>query len=266
MNRPISRFFTPRRLCLALTLTGSALALPVLAAQSSAGLTTDRMDQLTRQWLDTERQATHLSSDWQQQKPLLEQRIGLLQAEQQQLQGLLQQNNDSSDDVEQQRNQLLAQQAQLETQQASTSAALTSLQARLDTLYPLLPPPLQEGWQSAQQTNSSETLRLQLARLTRLKEFNERVSLHSMRLTDNSGNEVLVQQLYLGLAQAWFSSANGEYRGYGRVENGQWHWHFSNDIDATAVLDAIAIVEKQKPAANISLPLQPLSAAAEVQP
>ncbi|WP_430459986.1 DUF3450 family protein [Thalassolituus sp. LLYu03] len=264
MNNPHHRF--PRLLQ---AIAAVALTLPVQAAD----LTADRMDQLTRQWLDTERQTSRLQSDWAQQKPVLEQRLSLLKAEQAQLQSLLKNNHQSRDEVDQKRNELLQKQARLEDEQAQTAAAVSALQSRLDALLPMLPPPLQDGWQNADTgnnaannagtSNESDVLRLQLARLTRLKEFNERITLHSMRLTNDAGDEVLVKQIYLGLAQAWFASSNGEFRGTGRAENGQWVWHFDNDLSATDVLDAIAIAEKQKPAANVSLPLHALTATGE---
>ncbi|MCA6063672.1 DUF3450 family protein [Thalassolituus marinus] len=226
-----------------------ALACPPALASDKA----DQLDQLTRQWLDTERQATHLQNDWLQQKPALEQRLTLLKSEQAQLQALLSENHDSRDEVEQKRNELLQQQAQLESEQSGVADVLQALSRRLDALQPMLPPPLQTGWNKSEGAED-DALRLQLARLNRLKEFNERVTLHSMRLPHESGNEVLVQQLYLGLAQAWFVSADGEYRGYGRAEQGQWQWHFSKEINAADIQHAIAIAEKQKPAADIALP------------
>ncbi len=221
---------------------------PVLAGEKA-----QQLDQLTRQWLETERQATHLQNSWLQQKPALEQRLILLKSEQTQLQSLLSENHDNRDEVEQKRNELLQQQAQLETEQAGVADVLQALSRRLDALQPMLPPPLQSGWNKSE-GSEDDTLRLQLARLNRLKEFNERVTLHSMRLPHESGSEVLVQQIYLGLAQAWFVSADGEYRGFGRAEQGQWQWHFSDEIAAADIQQAIAIAEKQKPAADIALP------------
>lgn len=231
-----------------ITLLLALACTPALASDKA-----DQLDQLTRQWLDTERQATHLQNDWLQQKPALEQRLTLLKSEQAQLQALLSENHDSRDEVEQKRNELLQQQAQLESEQSGVADVLQALSRRLDALQPMLPPPLQTGWNKSEGAED-DALRLQLARLNRLKEFNERVTLHSMRLPHESGNEVLVQQLYLGLAQAWFVSADGEYRGYGRAEQGQWQWHFSNEIAAADIQHAIAIAEKQKPAADIELP------------
>lgn len=238
-----------------------AVACLLLFVNSSAqaNLTADRIDQLTKRWLETERQASHLKANWQTEKPLLEQRIKLLKLEQQQLNALLNSNQASSNEVEQKREQLLQQQAKLETEQALIANTINQLKQRLDGLSPLLPPPLQSNWQTQDSDNNAVILEQQLSRLSKLKDFNDRISLHSMRLTNSQGQEILVKQLYLGLSQAWFSSQNGEFSGYGLVEDGVWYWHFSDQLNVQQILDAIAIVENQKSPTDVTLDIKPLS-------
>jgi vacuolar-type H+-ATPase subunit I/STV1 len=187
---------------------------------------------------------------------LVEQRIGLLQAEKKQLTEMLQRRDEKSDEVDQKREALMEQQSTLEAQQAETDKLIKALATRLDALEQRLPPPLQSDWSSEADEESSSQLRLQLARLSRMKEFNERTTLHSMRLTEPStGEEILVKQLYLGLSRAWFASSDGSYRGVGHVDNGIWRWTFRDDISAKNILTAIAITEKQSPAQSIALPV-----------
>lgn len=223
-----------------------------------AELTADKIDQLTKTWLETERQGNYLKSNWQSEKPLLEQRIKLLKLEQKQLKKLLSNNQASSNEVEQKREDLLKQQANLETEQTLIANTIEQLKGRLDSLYSMLPPPLQTNWQVQESDNDSVVLEQQLSRLSRLKDFNERISLHSMRLTNEQGEQILVKQIYLGLSQAWFSSQNGTYSGYGLVENGTWNWHFNEQLDAQQILDAIAIVENQKSPSDINFDIKRL--------
>lgn len=225
-----------------------------------ADIRAEQIDALTQQWLHTEQQKSRLVSEWQSQKPMVEQRIELLQAEQKQLSEILQRRDEKSDKVDQKREALMAQQSTLEAQQAETDKLIQALAMRLDALEPRLPPPLQNDWNSKANEESSNQLRLQLARLSRMKEFNERTTLHSMRLTEPStGEEILVKQLYLGLSQAWFASSDGSYRGVGRVDNGIWRWTFRDDISSGSILAAIAITEKQSPAQSIALPVSLVS-------
>ena len=234
-----------------------------LAAESSA----QSIDELTRQWLETEHQKSRLISRWQDDKPLAEQRLELLRAEKKQLTELLAKRESKGDAVDQKREELVRQQSDLESEQAETEALVTTLATRLDAFKPMLPPPLQSTWDNAAGDDSNNQLRLQLARLSSLKEFNERVTLHSMRLKpDNSPEDVLVRQLYLGASQAWFSSADGSYAGTGSVSDGEWVWRFRSDIDAGQILRAIAIAEKQSPAQTLSLPVSSVSAKGDVAP
>ena len=223
-----------------------------------AELTADRIDKLTQQWLETERQTSYLKANWQTEQPLLEQRIKLLKIEKKQLNTLLDTNQVNTNEVEKKREHLLKKQAQIESDQSLISNAITRLKNRLDSIESLLPPPLKTDWQVEPSDNNAVVLEQQLSRLSRLKDFNERITLHSMRLPNDQGNEVLVKQLYLGLSQAWFTSQNGEYSGYGLVENGNWQWHFSQESNSKKILDAIAIVENQKNASDVTFDIKQL--------
>ncbi|MCH2057634.1 MAG: DUF3450 domain-containing protein [Thalassotalea sp.] len=234
------------------------LIVSAMTSFAQAELSANRIDQLTKQWLETERQTSLLKANWQVEKPLLEQRIKLLNIEKDQLNSLLEMNQVSTSEVEQKRESLLEQQAKLESEQAMTANAIDPIRERLDSIEPLLPPPLQEGWQSEPSDNNAVVLEQQLTRLSRLKDFNERITLHAMRLPNEQGDDVLVKQLYLGLSQAWFSSQNGQFKGYGLAENGVWQWHFSQTLDSQQILDAIAIVENQKTASDIVFDIKQL--------
>lgn len=94
----------------------------------------DTIDQLTQQWLDTDRQASHLQSDWLTQKPVLEQRLTLLKAEKDQLQTILQASNNDQNTVETRREELLATQSKLEQQQQALIQTLDLLLSRIETL------------------------------------------------------------------------------------------------------------------------------------
>ncbi len=255
-NSPITRYLLP------LLVLGS-LALPASASDNRA----TQIDELSRQWLDTERQANVLQSQWQQQKPQLEQRISLLQAEREQLNKVLREHRDTGTAVEEKRRILLREQSQLEEQQATNNSQLQQLSARLDALAGRLPPPLADGWLASAPQDKNAALKFQLERLRKLLDFNQRYSLHQMRLSNEQGEAVLVKQLYFGLSQAWFTSPDGAFRGYGRVENGKWHWQADARCDSASLLQAIAMLEKQSPAQAVALPLlAPAKTAAPAAP
>ena len=243
-----------RRLCILLS---TVLGLPLsVLAESPA-----QVDRLTQQWLDIERQASHLQSEWKAQQPVLSQRLILLRAEKQQLRALLKRSSASEDDVATSRAELLEQQAELEQRQTQLSRALTLLILRLESIAPMLPPALSTIWQDEQNTltDSAETsLRLQvaLAQLTRLADFDKRVSVHESTVTADDGHTLLVKQLYLGVGVAWFVSRDGQQAGWGQASDAGWEWQFDGSVNADEVSKAIATFERRQSAELVRLPVR----------
>lgn len=218
------------------------------------------IDRLTQQWLDTERQISHLESDWLAQQPLLEQRITLLRAERGQLQNILADSNASQDDVDAKREALLAQQAELEAEQQQLVQALDGLINRLNAIQPLLPDPVRSAWESEQamlsaEPDASEQLQVALAKLSSLADFNTRITVQEAPMTLPGGSKVMVKQLYLGTGSAWFVSADGNHSGYGQAGIDGWQWRFDNAVNPARIADAIAIYERQQQAAFVHLPV-----------
>lgn len=233
------------------------LILPIEALAESPA----QVDRLTQQWLDTERQASHLQSEWKTQQPLLTQRLALLNAEKQQLQALLKQRGVSKNDVDSRRAELLAEQSQLEQQQTELSRALILLTSRLQNIAVMLPPALSTAWQKEQGTLSddveiSQQLHVALAQLTSLADFDKRVSVHEGTITSVEGQTILVEQLYLGVGVAWFTSRDKQQVGWGQADENGWHWHFDESVSASEVSKAISMFQKRKTAELVHLPIR----------
>ena len=234
-------------------------ALPLSAAVQPGA--SNQLDALVQQWLALEQQQHQLQKDWQLRKQSLQQGISLLQAEQNQLQQVLQRNTKQHDAVDEKRAQLLSQQQQLEQQQHTAGSQISAVLQQVRVMQPQLPPPLQHIWQQELNSlpdNADASVQLQrsLFLLTKLAEFQQRLSLDEMTLETTDGQPVRVKQLYLGASQAWFSSADGSYSGLGYPSSTGWSWQFDSSIDSKDVLHAIAMLEKRAQPQLISLPLQ----------
>lgn len=240
------------------------LAIFLIYPLSSAATTpqaVQQLDALVQQWLALEQQQLQIQQDGQQRKQSLQQGISLLQAEQKQLQQVLERNNKQNNAVDEKRTELLAQQQQLEQQQQQGTKKIAALLQQVQVMQPQLPPPLQQLWQQeldslSDSADSSIKLQRALFLLGKLAEFQQRLSLDDMTLTTAEGQQVRVRQLYLGASQAWFSSADGSYTGIGFPASTGWTWQFDNSIDSAPILSAIAILEKRAQAELISLPIQ----------
>ncbi len=220
-----------------------------------------QLDDLVQKWLQLEQQNSAVKRDWQQLKNIMQQRAQLLKAEKQQLENVLYQNQQNTSEVESQRADLLAQQTELESEQAKATRRLEVIVQQLLAFETQLPPPLLTAWQKEKKgledsSNASQQLQVALALLSRFYEFQNRISVHEMPIEPSDGQPVMVKQLYLGVAQAWFMSRDGRYRGRGFPTVNGWQWQFDESIDPEKIQKAIDIFEKRAEPNLIDLPLK----------
>lgn len=217
------------------------------------------VDQATSQWLNIERQANELKTDWKKQSPLLNQRILLLNAEIKQLKQQLSVNSEGGNDVDIKRAELLTEQTKIEQQQKIMTKALDLIRYTTNNIAPLLPPVLKSQWQNEQilegENNNTQHLQNTLAQLTQLTEFNQRISTHEGIIEISEGKSILVQQLFLGASAAWFVTRDGQYTGWGQVGTEGWKWHVDKTIKGSDVKQAIAIFQKKQSADWVTLPI-----------
>ncbi|WP_340679095.1 DUF3450 family protein [Paraglaciecola sp.] len=224
-----------------------------------------KADHMVEQWLSLERQNSSLESDWQAQQPLLLQRISLLEIEKKQLQAMLSEKSTDTSEVEQKRFKLIEEQSSLESKQEQLAQGVKVLLGQLSGLERLLPTPLQQNWQQESANLSTdvgatpqlaERLQVALAQLTKLAEFDQRISVLQQTLLNQQGEQILVKQLYLGAGLAWFVSLDGTYAGSGQVTENGWVWQFDDSLDSSEISRAIAIFEKQAEPDFVQLPLK----------
>ena len=229
----------------------------------SAGLAqedrTQEVESLTLQWTNLERQRNLLQSNWRTEEPVLEQQLVLLDREREELSAFLEQTEVAQDEVEARRLELLDRQSQLEREQAALEIELTTAIAQLQGLYRQLPPPMVVAWSErlpeldADYLTTSERLQVLLEMLGGLDDFQRRISLQEAVMTLPNGEEHLVKQVYLGLAQGWYLSANGLYAGVGQPSAEGWQWI---GLDEPEMVDRlIAVLERRRNAEFLSLPI-----------
>ena len=158
----------------------------------------------------------------------------------------------------------------LEAAEASTLAStemverLPAWEARLRTMIPRLPQPLQEEIRSLTQSlpKEGEDPKLTPSKrfitvvflLTQINKFHGEVHTASETLTMPDGTQVNVSTLYLGVSQGYYVSQDGKNAGVGRSSESGWDWTSKPD-SAAEIAKAIAILESEAPAGYASLPL-----------
>jgi flagellar motility protein MotE (MotC chaperone) len=221
---------------------------------------TEDVQSLALQWTGLERQRNVLESNWRSEQPVLEQQLALLERERIELSDFLEQTATAQDEVEERRLELLERQSELEQQQASLERVLEAAVLRVQGLYRQLPPPMASAWDEripqlqAEFLTTSERLQVLLEMLGDLDDFDRRLSLHEETMTLGDGEEHLVNEIYLGLAQGWYVSANGSYAGIGRPGANGWEWQASDE--AEAVDRVIAILERRRNVELVALPVE----------
>lgn len=219
----------------------------------------NEIDQATSQWLNIERQANELKTDWKKQSPLLNERVLLLNAEIKQLKQQLSVNSEGGNDVDIKRAELLTEQTKIEQQQKEMTKALELIRYTTNNIIPLLPPVLKSQWQNEKviegKNNNTQHLQSALAQLTKLTEFNQRISTHESIIEIAEGKSILVQQLFLGASVAWFVTRDGQYAGWGQAGIEGWQWYVDESIQGSDVKQALAIFQKKQSADWVTLPI-----------
>ena len=237
-------------------------ALAVLAS-SSAPAQDDpvrAIDALALQWTGLEQQRHRLEADWRTQKPLLEQRLALLEREAAELSALLEASSREQGEVEEQRLELLEVQTRLEREQDALQRTLNQAATTLRALHPQLPPPLVAAWDSAlprlddSLATATEKLQVVLELLGQLDDFARRITLHETVMTLGDGRDYAVEQVFLGVSHGWYVSADQRLAGAGRAGPDGWQW--TPFDDGRAVARIVAILERRADPALVSILLE----------
>lgn len=237
---------------LVIAITGSAFALitPAFADANS-------VDALTDRWLRIEQQQQALQSQWRDEQAMLQQRLVLLQREAEQLRLSLRARKDNLDEVESEREALLARQNRLEAEQQQADQMSQRVTTQLERYAPLLPPSLQAHWQHTQGDSSEVSRQLQdvIDKLDSLLRSQGRVQVQNGRITLADGERLHVKQLYFGSQYAWFVTDDQSRAGVGLAQAGQWQWHVLPTIRSATIAQAIAMVEQRQLPDYLALPL-----------
>lgn len=243
---------------LSLLLGCLAGSLPLMASAAEDALSD--IHELTLQWTRVEHQKDQLEANWRRDKPVLEQQLALFEREARELEAVVAESSQEQDAVEQRRLDLLQEQTRLEQEQSAVESTLVQALARLHSLHPQLPPPLNEAWNAELPRlddpllTTSEKLRLALELLRQIDDFTRIISLHETAMTLDDGQDYLVRQVYLGLSHGWYVSSDGRFAASGMTGANGWEWTPGADPDAIARI--IAIVEQSRTPELVSIPLR----------
>jgi hypothetical protein len=214
--------------------------------------------------VETRQLLSRTKADWQADKEMLEQSAKLFQRELQAIEDQRSKLSTNSVQVERER-------VQAEVLKTTSSKSLEQarrfaieFENQLTRLVPQLPQPLQEilkpllGRMPADPVNTRmgapERIQVIVGVLNELDKFNNSVTVFSEKRTNEKGEEVAVETVYVGLGAAYFVNAGDDFAGTGRPGQNGWEWTVQPEL-ATPVREVIRIYRNERPARFVALPV-----------
>ena len=230
--------------------------------QSSIGDTRTALEK----WVEARKQTAALKAEWSQEKETLEAAIGLFES---QLEGLKKKIEDvktgekGNEEIANQIKEQEARTQELDQVDAKLKELLAKLETKLKSVVKSFPAPLANRLkdftakipEDSSDTKATNGQRMQLiaAILKEVDTFNSKITVES-ETRDNQGLLVPVTTIYLGMAQAYFSDARGNFAGVGKPGPDGWVWTTDNSL-GPEISKAVKIYEKKAPVGYANLPI-----------
>lgn len=203
-------------------------------------------------------------SDWAVEKEILDQSLDAFKRELKSLEGQLDQVDSGGEQIRKELVEIEAEKVAFRLASDELKASVAKLEARILGMASGFPTPVTERIEplfsripeDPAQTKLGLSARLQnvVGILNELDKFNGAITVVSELRKDESGAEVQVRVLYLGLAQAYFVDQTGRFCGYGIASSSGWSWTIAPDL-GSAISRAIGVYENSQPATFVSLPV-----------
>lgn len=218
-----------------------------------------------QEWVQARKLISQEQRDWTLGKQLLEDRIGLLDREVNNLGARIAEMQTSIDEAQGSERELLAENEGLKTSSLALRDRVTELEARVTALLGRMPKQVQDLVQPLSQsmpkdprdTGISLSVRYRniVGILNLINKFNRELHLKNEKRQLANGSAAEVSVLYFGVGHAFFVTADGTSAGIGTSGPEGWTW-IPADEHAPAIARAIAIYNNEEPAAFVQLPVQ----------
>lgn len=238
-------------------LVGSAAAGDALAASLETTRST------VSKWIATQDLIFREAKAWNEDRELLQARVGALEQEIAEAQAKLTESNRVLGEARQDRAENAAAERKLDEAALGLAEQVTALESDVRRLHPVLPPAVQEKVSAlynripddAATTTISVGERFQnvVGVLNEVHKANGEITLVTEIRNLSDGKPSEVQTVYVGLGQAYFLSPRGE-AGVGRPVGGAWEWRSANEL-APKVAEVIEILQNKGKPKFVELPV-----------
>lgn len=256
---------TGRRRLRALAWAGLAALVVSAAPVNDGSESVDGTRSVLERWVETRRVISRERSDWALGKEVLADRIELVQQEIRALREKIEEARTSIAKADETRMGMVEENERLKTAAAGLAEVVQGLEQRTKELLVRLPQLVRERVKPLSQRfpDDPEKTELSLSQrfmnvvgvLNDVNKFQREITVSSEVRELPDGTTAEVASLYLGVAQAYYVSADGKAAGVGSASPEGWVWRPANDAIA-AVNAALAILKSEEPAAFVQLPFR----------
>lgn len=243
---------------------GTAMVLGSSLSWSQDSTVSQTQDHL-KKWVETRQLTSEEAATWMQEKDSLQQSIDLFKSESDKLKGEIKEVQDQESNYAQEFSDLEKENEALKTTIQTIANSIGAAEKRVVELKSRLPQPLLEKLEpflnripedpSKTKLSASERAQTVVGILSEVDKFQSSITVVGELRKNQSGSEIQVQTLYLGLSQAYFVNQQGDFAGTGVPSVSGWDWKIDPAL-AGKIKKLIGIYENTVPAEFLSIPFQ----------
>jgi hypothetical protein len=220
---------------------------------------------LLEQWVQARQLVAKTRSDWVAEKDVMDASSRMFERELNDLDAKVAGLGEASEAAGRERQELQAEKELLLAANAKAKALATGYEQQIRALALRLPDPLKQRVQpllerfpdhpESTRLTAAERLQTLVGLLNEIEKFNDSISVESEVRTNAEGKEIMVETIYLGLAQAYFVGEDGRFAGVAVPGESGWQTTTQNELGPT-IARAIAMYRNQEAAAVLALPFE----------
>ncbi len=237
-----------------------------LLVSATASEALDSTRNVVKEWVTTEKAISSEAIQWEETQTLLNDLIGVTQAEIDTLNKSLETIEATATEADAVRANLVTEQEDLNQGRQRITEFLNETEPKLLALRPALPAPLADKLtslyqripQDPQETTLGIAERMQsvIGILSTIGKFDRVITVHEELRTLGDGSQGEVETVYIGLGAAYYRTRSGDDAGIGQPGAEGWQWESQPELSA-AIAEVIAIANNQTQEARfIALPVE----------
>ncbi len=225
-----------------------------------------------RKWVETRKTISRTKHDLGQTVQMLKERIRVVEGEIQSLNRRTEESRSVIAEQEKKRDELKARLDKLTGAADSLKPTIDTLEKRTVALLKRLPAHVREDRMvstlsktfmrdpndpnSPKSGSLSQRFQNVVGVLNKLNKLSREIKVAPQRVTLPDGREAEVKAVFLGFGQAYYLGGNGTIAGIGQLgDDGHWTWVPANE-SAEKIAQVMAILEDEKPAAFVQVPIE----------